>query len=158
MVIFSFQMFSLAQETVKLPNSTLVVVKTQDELSGEELKVGQQITCLVGMDVKVKGKLLIKAGAPVFCKVENAEETGMVGAGGELSISAQYTTAVDGTNIQLTGNFIAKGDSDTGESVGLAVILCPLFLLQTGDEAVVPAGAEIRAFTIGEYEIELVDE
>lgn len=153
--MFLISQFSIAQEVAKLPNSTLVVVKTQDELSGEDLKVGQQITCIVGMDVIVKRKLLIKAGSPVFCKVENAEETGMVGSGGELSISTQYTSAVDGTNIQLTGNFIAKGDSDTGESVGLAVILCPLFLLQQGDEAVVPAGAEIRAFTIGEYEIEL---
>lgn len=148
----------IAEETVILPNSSLVVVKTQEELSGETLTVGEEVVCNVAMDVKKKGQTLIKSGTPVFCKVDDAEDTGMVGAGGKLSISLQYTTAVDGTIVQLSGSFKAKGDDDTGTSVGIGVILCPLALLMQGDEAVIPAGAETRAFTLGEYEILLEEE
>jgi hypothetical protein len=96
---------------------------------------------------------VIKAGTPVVAIVESAESAGMVGQAGKITIAIQSTTAVDGTAIPLTGIFYSKGDSKTGESVAVSVILCPLGLLCKGDEGDIPAGAEARALTLGEFEI-----
>jgi len=143
----------LAQKVVKLPASTVVVVKTQNALDGEKLKVGMTVVLIVAADVSVKGSVVIKANAAVVGMIEDAESAGMVGQGGKLTVSIQSTTAVDGTTVALTGSFYSKGDSKTGESVAVGVILCPLALLCKGDEGGIPAGAQTRALTIGEYEI-----
>jgi hypothetical protein len=137
-----------------LPNSTVVVVKTQEELRASKLKAGQEIIFLTGAPVKVGGKTLIEAGAPVVGLVQDAKGKAMAGIAGRLSVAIQYTTAVDGTTIQLSGQFVSSGDSEVGGTVAVAVILCPLALLNQGEDGIVPAGAQIRAMTIGEYEIE----
>lgn len=145
-----------AQErTVILPNSTLVVVKTVHEYNADNLKTGQEVMCAVAVDVNVDGDILIKAGSPVFCRVEEASATGMVGKGGNLIIALENTVAVDGRNVALSGSFRALGESSTGEKVAVGVILCPLALLCKGDEATIPVGAQTRAFTIGEAKIKL---
>lgn len=143
------------EKIITLPNSTLVVVKTIDEYSAENLKTGQEITCVVALDVVIEDEVLIKAGSPVFCIVEDASASGMVGQGGYLIISLQNTIAVDGQNVPLNGNFRTKGESSTGEKVAIGVILCPLALLCKGEEASIPVGSQTRAFTVGEYKIKI---
>ena len=107
-LLCSFLLLSIAlfsqERTVILPNATLVVVKTLNEFSAENLKTGQEISCIVAMDVVVDNDTLIRSGAPVFCSVEDATSTGMVGKGGNLVIAIQNTVAVDGKNIVLNGN------------------------------------------------------
>lgn len=152
-VLFLFFSFSFSQDTLKMKATTIVVVKSNTKLTSKQLKTGQQLILSVAMDVTVKGKKVITTGAPVICLVESAESAGMVGQAGRLTISIQSTTAVDGTAIALTGNFYTKGESKTGESVAVGVLLCPLALLCKGDEGDIPAGAQARALTMGEYEI-----
>jgi hypothetical protein len=144
---------AISQQTAKLPASTVVVVKTMSSLSSNKLKTGQQVVLDVAVDVTIKGNKLIKVGTPVICMVETAESAGMVGQAGRLTVSIQSTTAVDGTTVALSGNFFTKGESKMGESVAAGVILCPLALLCKGEEGDIPAGAQARALTIGEYEI-----
>jgi hypothetical protein len=153
--IFVFIVFSyaFALEKTTLPSSTIVVVKSASKLSSKHLKTGQEITLIVAIDVNVKGVKVIAAGSPVTCLVENAEKAGMVGQAGRLTIAIQGTTAVDGTPVALTGNFNMKGESKTGESVAVGVILCPLALLCKGEEGDIPAGAQSRALTMGETQI-----
>ena len=146
---------SFAQQLIKIPASTVVVVRSPNELASDQLKTGQELVLSVAADVMVKGKKVIVANSPVVALVESAESSGMVGQAGELRISFQSTTAVDGTTIALTGNFFTKGESKTGTSVAVGVILCPLALLCKGDEGNIAAGAQTRALTIGEYEIEV---
>ena len=152
-ILILFVSFSFPQDTVKMNATTIVVVKSTSQLSSKKLKTGQELILSVGMDVSVKGKKVIKAGAPVICIVESAESAGMVGQAGNLTISIQSTTAVDGTTIALSGNFYTKGESKTGTSVAVGVILCPLALLCKGDEGDIPSGAQARALTMGEYQI-----
>ena len=146
-----------AQETksITIPSGTLVVVKTVQEYTSETLTAGQEIVCVVALDVTQEEDTVIRAGTPVFCLVQNASESGMVGSGGELMITFQNTNAVDGTTLPLTGNFISKGESSTGEKVAVGVILCPLALLCKGDEASIPAGMQGRGFTIGDKKIKV---
>jgi hypothetical protein len=148
-----FISLTFSQKKVTLPASSVVVVKTLNSISGDKIKAGQEIVLTVAADVMVKGVKIIKAGTPVIGMVESAESAGMIGSGGKLTVSIQSTTAVDGTNIALTGNLYSKGDSKTGESVAVSVIVCPLALLCKGEESELPAGFQTRALTIGEYEI-----
>lgn len=151
LVLFPSALF--AQKVVKLPASTVVVVRTANALDSDKLKAGQTVILDVAVDVSIKGSVLIKAKTPAVGIVEDAESAGIVGQAGKLTVSVQSTTAVDGTTVALTGNFYSKGESKTGESVAVGVILCPLALLCKGEEGGIPAGAQARALTIGEYEI-----
>jgi hypothetical protein len=144
---------SFSQQKVILPASTVVAVKTLNRIASDNIKAGQEIVLTIAADVTVKGVKVIKAGTAAVGMVESAESAGMVGTAGKLTISIQSTTAVDGTNITLSGNLYSKGDSKTGESVAAGVILCPLALLCKGEEGDLPAGFQTRALTIGEYEI-----
>jgi hypothetical protein len=147
--------FSLITTTfaVTLQNSTIVVIKTQDQLMANKLKTGQELTFLVAAPVVVNGKTLIEAGAVAFGQVQDAKSAQMAGIAGKLTVAIHSVTAVDGTTIQLSGQFISQGDSEVGATVAVGVILCPLALLNHGEQGSIPVGAQIRAFTIGTYEI-----
>ena len=147
----------LPQEAVKMPASTVVVVKSKNKLSSKQLKTGQELVLYVATDVMIKGKKVIKANTPVVCLVEDSESAGMVGQAGKLTISIQNTTTVDGTAVALSGNFFTKGESKSGTSVAVGVVLCPLALLCKGDEGDIPAGAQARALTVGEYEVAVTE-
>ncbi len=157
LILFLFSSFGISQEKIKIPTSTIVVVKSLNKLSSAQITTGQHIILSVASDVIVKNKVVIKSGTPVISIVESAEDAGMVGQSGNLAISIQSTTAVDGTTIALIGNFFTKGESKIGESVAVSVLLCPLALLCKGGEGEIPVGAQARALTASEYEITLVN-
>lgn len=145
----------LSAASVTIPNSTIVVVKTQSQLASDQLRTGQEVLFVVAADVEVRGQTVVKAGAPVIGFVQESKEAGMVGTAGKVVINVQSVTAVDGTNIALTGQFSAAEKSQVGGTVAVGVILCPLALLHQGKEGVIPVGAQIRAMTVGNYEIEV---
>jgi hypothetical protein len=153
--LFLVLAMALSAYSVTIPNGTVVVVKTQSELKSSKLTMGQELIFIVGAPVKIKGKTVIEAGAAVVGIVQDAKGKQMAGIPGKFSVAIQNTTAVDGSTIQLTGNFMAGGDSEVGATVAVGVILCPLALLNQGEDGVVPAGAQTRAMTVGEYEIEV---
>lgn len=140
-----------AQKKVKLASGSLVVVKTLETYSSEKVKVGQEVVLSVAMPVVVGEDTLINIGAPVFSIIQDAESSGMVGSGGEILISFLNTLAIDGTSIPLSGTMTAKGESSTGEKVAIGVILCPLALLCKGESAAITPGMQARAFTAGEF-------
>ena len=142
-------------ETVTIPNSTVVPVKTVSQLSSEQLTTGQEVILNVAADVKVKGKTLIKAGSPVYGFVQESKSGQMAGIAGKLIISVNSTVAVDGTNISLSGQFSNAAKSEVGATIAVGVILCPLALLNKGNEGLIPVGAQIRAMTVGTFDIEV---
>jgi len=146
-----------SQNTIKIPATTVVVVKTQNSLASDKLKERQEVVLAVAADVVVKSHLVIKSGTPVIAIVESAESAGMVGQAGKITVAIQSTTAVDGTTVPLTGTFFSKGESKTGESVAVGAVLCPLALLCKGEEGDIPAGAQSRALTLGEVEVTVKD-
>ena len=152
-LVFSSDCFAQEQRKIKLTSQTLVVIRTSQHIDAEQFKVGATVPLDVAVDVKVDDEILIAAGAPVMAVVDDAETEGMVGQGGEISVSIQSTTAVDGTVVALTGHLRAKGESEVGGTVAVGLILCPLALLNTGEPGVIHGGRQMRAFTIGEYKI-----
>jgi len=150
---FSTDCFAQEQRKIKLPGQTLVVVRTTQHIDAELYKVGSTIILDVAVDVKIDDQVLIAAGTPVIAIMDQAETEGMVGIGGEVSVSIQSTTAVDGTVVALNGNWRAKGESRVGGTVAVGLILCPLALLNSGEPGIIIGGAQTRVFTIGEYKI-----
>jgi hypothetical protein len=147
--------FVASAEVVELPNSSVVVVKTMDTISASEYASGQEVVLVVAADVRINGKVLIAAGAPAFGFIEEAKGSGMAGIAGKLSLSINSATAVDGTIVQVTGKMLSQGDSEVGGTVAVGVILCPLALLNKGEDGALPVGAQARAMTVGAYQIEV---
>ncbi len=149
----ALDVFAQEQRKIKLPGQTLIVVRTTQHIDAELYKVGSTVILDVAVDVKIDDKVLIASGTPVMAVMDQAETEGMIGSGGEISLTMQSTTAVDGTVVALNGNWRAKGESEVGGTVAVGLILCPLALLNKGEPAIIIGGAQIRAFTIGEYKI-----
>ncbi len=142
-------------ETITIPNSTVVPVKTVGQLSSGQLSLGQEVILNVAQDVKVKGKTVIKAGVPVYGSVQESKGGQMAGIAGILVIALRSTVAVDGTNIALSGSMSNQAKSEVGATVAVGIILCPLALLNTGDDGSIPTGAQIRAMTLGSFDVEV---
>ncbi|RME32600.1 MAG: hypothetical protein D6794_12450 [Deltaproteobacteria bacterium] len=140
----------------EIPAGTVVPVQTTAAISGNSVASGQTVgSVVVAQDVVKDGVTVIKGGTPVFATVADAEESGYVGQAGKLVINLQSTTAVDGTNVPLSGTMMVKEDSEVGVTAAASVILCPLFALNKGDEAVIPAGYQARAMTVGSVRINI---
>lgn len=145
---------SSAQNEITVPASTVVTVRTTEQLSAEQLEQGTSVNSIVvNRDVQVEGVTVIEAGTPVVAQVSSSDEAGRAGTSGEISINLQATTAVDGSSIGLSGTMSRSGEGKVGQSVGIGVILCPLALLMKGGEGVIPADTETRTLTAGEHTV-----
>lgn len=142
-------------EPVRLPNSTVVVVKATQEISAKTVQTGQEIILVVGSTVQVNGQPVIKAGAPVVAFVDDSKGAQMAGIAGRLAVSFRSTVAVDGTTIPLTGQMVNAGDSEVGATVATGAILCPLALLNKGKTGMIASGAEVRAMSVGDFAIDV---
>jgi hypothetical protein len=152
MVLFVSFLFG---ESIILPNNSVIPVKTVDQLSSDKLTTGQEVILYVAADVKIKGETVITSGTPVYGMVQESKNAQMAGISGKILISIRSTVAVDGTNILLSGQFSDAAQSEVGGTVAVGVILCPLALLNTGEDGIIPVGAQIRTMTVGAYEIVL---
>ena len=52
----------------------------------------------LGPDVKVKGKIVIQAGAPVINSIQSSQEVRMAGGSGKISFTIQLVETVDKQN------------------------------------------------------------
>jgi len=138
-----------------LPVGTLVVLETTNLVSSKDAQVGQTISLRVKYDVKIKGKLVIKAGSAGSAQVVTAEHRKGMGKQGSLSIKPSVVQAVDGQMVPLTGSGSSSAGDDTkGAAIGLAVVVSPLFLLKKGKDATIPPGYELQANVASEMNIE----
>lgn len=142
-------------ETITIPNGTVVPVRTMAQLTSGQLSMGQEVILNVAQDVKIKGKTVIKAGAAVYGSVQESKGGQMAGIAGTIVIALNSTVAVDGTNITLSGSFSNQAKSEVGSTVAIGLILCPLALLNTGDDGSIPVGAQKRAITMGSFDVEV---
>ncbi len=140
-------------QTITLPNSSVIPIKTTHQLSSDQLSTGQEVILSVAADVKVQGVVLIKAGSPAYGIVQETKDSQMAGIAGKIVVSVNSAVAIDGTNIALSGQFANAAKSEVGGTVAVGVILCPLALLNKGDAGIIPVGAQIRAMTVGTYDI-----
>ena len=66
----------------------------------------------VGADVKVKGKIVIQADAPLIDSIKSSQEERMAGLSGKISFAIQLVETVDEQNIPISGQFVYEGKSE----------------------------------------------
>lgn len=143
-------------EIVTLRSGTVVVVKTTRAYTSENVKSDELADLVVGADVLVDGKVIIREGTPVSGNIDEAQSAEMMGREGQLAISINSTRAVDGSTVPLSGRISARGDDEmTGTVVG--AFFCPLFLLNEGGEAAIANGAQSRGIVLGDVNVTIPD-
>lgn len=154
-IFFNCYPFPVFAETVKLKAGTFVPAVLAQTLSSEESHTGDTVNYTVGSDVVVDGKTVISAGTLIQATVSYAEEARMIGQPGKMSISFVSTTAVDDQKILLLGSKTYVGEDETTGTVVVGVVLCPLALMNSGDEASVGEGTQGRAIVATNANVEV---
>jgi hypothetical protein len=136
-----FLMSFAPADTVVIPAGTGIQLETISELSSVNLEVGSIIPLRVIQDIKVEGKTVIAAGAQAKGQVVKVEGKKGLGKPGYVEIEIRTVTAVDGTEVRLSGgNFYGEGKDKQTTAIVLGVVLCILFLTMKGEEATIKPG------------------
>ena len=142
---------------VKVPDGTEIEVELKNNVSGQEVKVGDIVDLTVVRPVQVGGVTTIDKGASARARITAAKKAGHWGRAGKLEWSMQDVQAVDGN--RLPARFTRR---DTGDSKGgtvatataiTAVVffpVAPLWGLKKGKPAVMPAGTRYTVFVHGD--------
>lgn len=142
---------------VKVPDGTEIEVELKNNVSGQEVKVGDIVDLTVVRPVQVGGVTIIEKGASARARITTAKKAGHWGKAGKLEWSMQDVQAVDGN--RLTARFTKR---DTGDSKGgtvatataiTAVVFfpaAPLWGFKKGKPAVMPAGTRYTVFVSGD--------
>ena len=113
---------------------------------GKQLRVGQRFRMEVAEDVVVGGYKVIPAGSPATGEITDVRNKGMWGKSGHLAARMLYTT-VNGRQIRLSGAFDDKGVAGGVGAVAMsAIVFLPAGFFMTGTSAIVPMGAQVKAF------------
>lgn len=137
---------------VILSAHTPVTLRNLYNISTDNIVSGTSVDFAVLADVRDRfGNTIIKAGTPATAQIIFAKQTGdNLGKAGKLEISDFHTKTVDGRYVPLSGSISSQGEDRMVLSIVLSVLICPLFLLMDGDDAVIPAGATKTAYTVSD--------
>jgi len=125
---------------------TNIPLETTMRISSELIFPGQMIDFRVISDVKVGDKTVIAAGSIAKGQVIRAEKAKGLGKEGFLFIQLKSVKAVDGQEIFLNGgNVQQEGEDRVALAVVLGVVVCILFLLIKGKNAMIPSGYQVNA-------------
>jgi len=140
--------FAMKTVQVKIPAHTKVYCEMQQRVESKKpYHVDQRVRATVWRDVIVDGKVVIPAGSPVDAHISLLKHSKVAGIRGKLEISADGTTAADGSFITLTGGYGKKGGSNMALAITLAaVVFVPLIFIH-GKKAVLEPGALFDAYT-----------
>ncbi len=144
----------LLQGRIILKAGTSVTLETTSLVSSKLVSPGQTIELRVRNDVRIGNKVVIKAGAPAKAQVVRVQRAKALGKPGYLEIEARSVTAVDGTEVPLSGGRIyVEGEEKQTLSVVLGLFVCLLFLLMKGKDAEIPPGYTVSAQVASDVEI-----
>lgn len=125
--------YATAREVV-LKAGTAVPMQLVNTVTGKDAAVGQIVDFRVTSDIKVDGVTVIPANAVAKAQVVRAKKNGLLGSAGEIQLTVNSVTAVDGTQVILSGGTL----SDEGKNkLVLSIFLC--FLIK-GGQGELPAG------------------
>ena len=142
---------------VKVPDGTEIEVELRNNVSGQEVKVGDIVDLTVVRPVQVNGVTVIDKGASARARITTAKKAGHWGKAGKLEWAMQDVQAIDGN--RLPSRFTKR---DTGDSKGGTVATAtaitavlffpaaPLWGFKKGKPAVIPAGTRYTVFVHGD--------
>jgi hypothetical protein len=157
---------------MKLDDATPVLLRTKESLSSATAKVGDRVPFRVTEDVKVGDLIVIHRGAQAWGVVTAVQPKRHKGRAGSLEVAIQSVQLLNGDTAALRAEQHSKGADKIGQmasdmeklqaelpkatgpfeaEAGVLVLpLLPLFLLEKGEDARLPAGTKVTAYLNGE--------
>lgn len=142
---------------VKVPDGTEMEIELKNNVSGQEVKVGDIVDFTIIRPVQVNGVTIIDKGASARGRITTAKKAGRWGKAGKLEWAMQDVQAIDGNRLPARFTKRDVGDSKGGTvavaAVATTVLLGPVGLLwglKKGKPAVIPAGNRYTVFVHGD--------
>ena len=142
---------------VKVPDGTQIEVELKNNVSGQEVKVGDIVDLTVVRPVQVGGVTIIDKGASARARITVAKKAGHWGKAGKLEWTMQDVQAVDSNRLPARFTRRHTGDSKGGTVATATVVTAVLFFpaaplwgFKKGKPAVVPAGTRYTVFIHGD--------
>ncbi|MCK7488709.1 MAG: hypothetical protein MZU97_26815 [Bacillus subtilis] len=117
-----------------LEKGTKVNLKLLDKISSETDLEGNEVLFKVAEDVKFIDITLIKEGTVAKGYISELYPRGRIGKAGMLTIDFDYTKAIDGQKVPLSGSLTKKGEDKLVISLALAVFTSPVGIVFSFDE------------------------
>jgi hypothetical protein len=128
-----------------LREGTVVPLEFASDLSSKTANEGDPVEFLLDDDLKLGESIVVPKGAHAVATVSKVKKAGMLGRPGDLAVQIQYLIA--GSNhVRIRGTKGSEGDSKTGATVALTVLLGPIGLIKHGKNVEIPAGTPLAAY------------
>jgi hypothetical protein len=141
---------------ITVPDGTEIEVELKNNLSGEDVDIGDKVDFTVVRDIQVDGVTVINKGASATARITVAKKAGHWGKTGKLEWAMNDVQTVSGDRIPvrftkaLTGG--SKGGTVAVAAVATTILLGPVGLLwglKKGKKAEIAAGNKYSAFSDG---------
>jgi len=130
-----------------LKESTALMLTNEEKLVSGDTPEGSVVRFRVDRDVfDPNGLLLIRAGSTALGKAVKSSGSGMFGRAGELNLSLESATAVDGTTVPLRAVRNAEAGDNVGGVIVGALLLSVFFVFMSGDDVEIEPGTIFTAF------------
>ena len=154
-----------ANSSLKLEDSTPVILRTKQGLSSAKAKVGDRVPFSVVKDVRVADLIVIRRGADAWGLVTAVQHTKHKGRPGNLDIAIQSVQLLTGENAPLRAEQHSEGKSrDVGTlsdipaaaigTFGVALPVVFFSMLEKGKDAYWPAGTKFTAYLNGDVALD----
>ena len=146
-------------ETVNVPFGTRVFIELDQRVTSKKKhnRPGSLVRAHVWRDVVVNGKTVVAAGTPVMVQIGAIKGAKVAGIKGHVELKALQVSAIDGSDLMLTGGYDKSGKSLMALSITLAaVVFVPLIFLK-GKQAKLEPGSVFDATVFQATEVRVED-
>ena len=141
-----------ASDKIILKEGTEVPLVFATDLSSKTAVEDDPVNLTLAEDLKVGDIIVAHKGAAALGTVSNVHKSGALGKPGDLSIRLEYLKAGD-ERVKIRGTKGKEGESKTGATVALTVLLGPVGLLKHGKNVEIPQGTPVTAFVDQDYSL-----
>jgi hypothetical protein len=153
--------------SMKLEDSTPVVLRTKQDLSSATVKVGDRVPFRVVKDVRVADLIVIPRGADAWGLVTAVQPKRRKGRPGNLDVAIQSVQLLTGENAPLRAKQHSEGESrDVGTmrdipdaaiaTFGIAIPFVVFTMFEKGKDAYWPSGTKFTAYLSGDVVLDRI--
>ena len=138
-----------------LDDGTPIKLRLTQNVSSANAKAGDKIDFEVVDQVKVGDVIVIRKGSPAVGTVAAAHSARRMHRSGGVSIEIDYVTLADGEKAALRRAAEANGEDQVGTMIGNIILTgSPVFLFESGDEAVIERDYEVTGYVNGRMHLD----
>lgn len=153
--------------SMKLEDSTPVILRTKQDLSSAKAKVGDRVPFRVVKDVRVADLIVIPRGADAWGLITAVQPKRRKGRPGNLDIAIQSVQLLTGENAPLRAEQHSAGERrDVGTmsdmpgaavaTFGVGIPMVFLSMLEKGKDAYLPVGTKLTAYLNGDVALDRI--